>query len=105
MATSERTLHRRLTALVDESPKAFITRIRLETACVLLEGRATSIKRVALRSGYEDESSFRRAFFQFEGMSPSSYRNWAKQRLDAVAPSRPMPAHEGMPDRPVLRQS
>lgn len=33
------------------------------------------------------------------------HRNWAKQRLDAAAPSRPMPAHEGMPDRPALRQS
>ncbi|SOE98763.1 transcriptional regulator, AraC family with amidase-like domain [Burkholderia sp. OK233] len=80
LATSERTLHRRLKALINESPKAFITRIRFETACVLLEGKTASIKRVAQQSGYEDESSFRRAFVRYAGMSPSSYRVWVRQR-------------------------
>jgi transcriptional regulator GlxA family with amidase domain len=84
LATSERTLHRRLKALANESPKGFITRIRLETARALLEGKAASIKRIAQQSGYEDESSFRRAFTRFAGMSPSAYRTWIKQRQNGA---------------------
>lgn len=80
LAISERTLHRRLKLLVQESPKVFITRIRLETACTLLDGRGASIKRVAQQCGYEDEGSFRRAFLRFTGMSPSGYRTWLQQR-------------------------
>ncbi|MCU6497935.1 helix-turn-helix domain-containing protein [Rugamonas sp. A1-17] len=80
LATSERTLHRRLKALVGESPKAFITRVRLETARVLLEKKASNVKRIAQQSGYADESSFRRAFTRFMGMSPNAYRQWIQQR-------------------------
>ncbi|HWZ49715.1 MAG TPA: helix-turn-helix domain-containing protein [Herbaspirillum sp.] len=80
LAISERTLHRKLKALVNESPKVFMTRIRLEMACTLLDGQGVSIKRVAHKSGYEDEGSFRRAFIRFTGMNPSAYRHWLKTR-------------------------
>lgn len=80
LAISERTLHRKLKALVNESPKTFMTRIRLEMACTLLNGQGVSIKRVAQQSGYEDEGSFRRAFIRFTGMTPSAYRHWLKKR-------------------------
>ena len=83
MAISERTLHRRLEASAGESPKAFITRIRLESAKTLLASPASSIKRVALQCGYEDEGSFRRAFNRFSGMTPAAYRSWARQRSGA----------------------
>ncbi|MDD2546643.1 MAG: helix-turn-helix domain-containing protein [Burkholderiaceae bacterium] len=86
LSVSERTLHRRLKALVNESPKGFITRIRLEMARTLLDGQGASIKRVAQQCGYEDESSFRRAFQRFTGMSPSAYRSWAKQRQGGRTP-------------------
>ncbi len=80
LAISERTLHRRLKSLAGESPKKFITRVKLESARVMLEGMTDSIKRIAHKSGYEDEGSFRRAFFKFSGMNPSAYRVWIKQR-------------------------
>jgi transcriptional regulator GlxA family with amidase domain len=90
LALSERTLHRRLKALVNESPKAFITRIRLETACTLLDGQsAASIKRVARQCGYADDSSFRRAFARHTGMNPSAFRSWARQRLKDHDQDRP----------------
>lgn len=85
LAVSQRTLHRRLQASASETPKTFITRIRLESAKTLLASPASSIKRVALQCGYEDEGSFRRAFSRFTGMTPAGYRQWASQRSGAVA--------------------
>ena len=86
LSISERTLHRRLKALAGESPKAFITRLRLEMALALLDGQGGSIKRVAEQCGYEDDGSFRRAFTRFAGMSPSAYRSWALARARPVVP-------------------
>lgn len=80
LAISERTLHRKLKASAGESPKSFITRVRLESAKALLNYPSSSIKRVALQCGYDDEGSFRRAFNRHCGMTPSAYREWAKQR-------------------------
>lgn len=86
LGTSTRTLHRRLKALVGEAPKAFITRIRIETACTLLQAPGASVKRVGQQTGYDDEASFRRVFKQHIGMSPGQYRGWAKTRR-AVQPA------------------
>jgi AraC-like DNA-binding protein len=85
LALSSRTLHRRLKALTDESPKAFITRTRMEMARTLLENRMVPIKRVAQQCGYGDEGSFRRAFTQFTGMSPSAFRHRTLNRLERPA--------------------
>jgi len=77
---SERTLHRRLKDLVNESPKAFITRVRIETACMLLEIPGASIKQVAADCGYNDDTAFRRAFAHLVGMSPADYRRRSTTR-------------------------
>jgi AraC-like DNA-binding protein len=77
---SERTLHRRLKSLTNESPKGFITRVKIEMACVLLERPGASIKQVALQCGYSEETSFRRAFGQVTGMRPADYRRWSSGR-------------------------
>nr|WP_246713611.1 helix-turn-helix domain-containing protein [Rhizobium esperanzae] len=87
LSLSARTLHRRLKDLVDESPKSFITRVRVETACVLLETPGSSIKQVAVQCGYTDETAFRRAFTQLIGMTPADYRRWAHKRLTKSAGS------------------
>lgn len=83
---SERTLHRRLKDLVNESPKAFITRVRIETACMLLDTPGASIKQVATQCGYNDDTVFRRAFSQLVGMSPTDYKRWSSGRKTS-APS------------------
>ncbi len=77
---SERTLHRRLKDLVGESPKSFITRVRIETACMLLDIPGVSVKQVASQCGYSDDASFRRAFAQQVGMSPFNYKQWQEKR-------------------------
>nr|WP_234016661.1 helix-turn-helix domain-containing protein [Pseudomonas palleroniana] len=77
---SERTLHRRLKKLTNESPKELITRVRIETACVLLQTPGASVKQVALKCGYNEDTSFRRAFIQLTGMTPADYKRWSKGR-------------------------
>jgi transcriptional regulator GlxA family with amidase domain len=80
LGTSERTLHRRLKDASGETPKGFIDRVRFETARLLLETSVTSVKQLAAASGYSDETSFRRAFQRYSGMTPGAYRSWAKAR-------------------------
>ena len=80
LGTSERTLHRRLEQASGETPKRFIDRVRFETARTLLESSATSVKQLAATSGYADETSFRRAFQRYSGMTPGAYRTWVRAR-------------------------
>jgi AraC-like DNA-binding protein len=49
-------------------------RRRIEHARTLLETTAQSIKTIAHSIGYEDESSFRKAFRKLAMMSPQAYR-------------------------------
>ncbi len=89
LAVSERTLHRKLKTSAGESPKLFISRIRFESAKTLLASPGSSIKRVALHCGYEDEGSFRRAFNRFSGMTPAAYRDWANKRKSPLEIAKP----------------
>ena len=83
LGASERTLHRRLKEASGETPKGFIDRVRFETTRMLLETTAQSIKQLAASSGYSDETSFRRAFHRYSGMTPGAYRSWARARTVA----------------------
>lgn len=78
-----RTLNRKMKTLVQESPKDFITRVRIETASVLLESPGKTISQIASACGYSDETAFRRAFSTIMGMSPGSFR----KRLSTKIPS------------------
>jgi transcriptional regulator GlxA family with amidase domain len=80
LGTSERTLHRRLKQGSGESPGRFIERVRFETARTLLETSTSAVKRIAADVGYQDETSFRRAFRRHSGMTPSGYRAWVQSR-------------------------
>jgi transcriptional regulator GlxA family with amidase domain len=82
LGMSERTLHRRFRELTHEPPQAFITRRRIEHARTLLETTSQPIKAVARSTGYEDESSFRKAFRKLTLMSPLAYR--ARRTMRAV---------------------
>ncbi|MBC9878263.1 helix-turn-helix domain-containing protein [Bradyrhizobium sp. INPA01-394B] len=74
LGLSERTLNRRFRELTNEPPQAFIMRRRVERARTLLETTAQPIKTIARAAGYEDESSFRKAFRKLTLMSPQAYR-------------------------------
>lgn len=78
--TTERTLQRRLKTLTQETPKAFITRVRIESACVLLANPQANIREVAAHCGYKEDTAFRKAFSQTLGMTPVQYRKWITER-------------------------
>ena len=75
LALSVRTLHRRLRQETDASPAQFLTRMRLDAACVLLERGHASIKLVARQSGFGSEYNPRRAFAANLGVVPTAYRS------------------------------
>ncbi len=87
LATSERTLLRRLKNLGQQSSKTFISRVQLESARTLLETDSAAVKAVAQHCGWRDEGSFRRAFVRHTGMTPTAYRVWARQRRGDVTSS------------------
>ncbi|MCZ3382826.1 helix-turn-helix domain-containing protein [Kosakonia sp. SOY2] len=77
---SPRTLHRKLADLTHESPKHFITRVRIESACLLLENPSANIRHVAAACGYTEDTAFRKAFSQLINMTPAQYKHWAAAR-------------------------
>jgi transcriptional regulator GlxA family with amidase domain len=77
LGVSERTLHRRIKEATGERPKHFIDRVRFETARMLLETSTSPVKQLARTSGFSDETSFRRAFRRYSGMTPGAYRSWS----------------------------
>ncbi|MGM3172909.1 GlxA family transcriptional regulator [Dickeya lacustris] len=85
--TTPRTLQRKITALTGESPKAFITRVRIESACVLLASPVCHIRKVAAACGYTEDSAFRKAFLHVMGMTPTHYRRWISDRNAASGSS------------------
>lgn len=80
LATSERTLRRRLAQASGESPRRLIERVRFETARVALDVGARSVKQVAAAAGYADEGSFRRVFRRLSGITPGDYKARAGRR-------------------------
>jgi transcriptional regulator GlxA family with amidase domain len=56
------------------SPTQYLKRLRLETACQLLETSLLSVKEVAAKVGYNDCTHFVRDFKKVYGTRPSQYR-------------------------------
>lgn len=57
-----------------ETPYAYLTRIRLETAQRLLSSTTRGIAEIGMEVGYEEASVFSRAFRRRVGVSPAAYR-------------------------------
>jgi AraC-like DNA-binding protein len=58
---------------VGMTPHAWLVRLRLERACVLLSHTPWELTRVAQEVGFYDQSHFNRAFKQAFGVAPSRY--------------------------------
>ena len=73
-ALSVRTLHRRLREEAGVSPAQLLLRLRMESACALLERPGMTVKRAAGQSGFGTEYNLRRAFAAQLGVVPSEYQ-------------------------------
>ena len=79
VALSKYYFARRFKKAVNESPAAFVRRLRMEKAMHLLkEENNWTLAKVAAEVGYADPSSFAKAFAQHVGMNPSEYRQAQK---------------------------
>ncbi len=56
----------------------FITKVRIEAACVRLRATGDSILDIAMGCGFYDQSAFARQFKATTGLTPSEYRSQAK---------------------------
>jgi AraC-like DNA-binding protein len=86
LGMSERTLQRRLT-VEGTSFKQLLSDARREKAREYLADPSLDIKEVAFLLGYEDKSSFYRAFRLWEGDTPS---NWRAEQLGITESSQDM---------------
>jgi AraC family transcriptional regulator len=66
---------RSFTATIGESPRAYVERLRLERAAVLLVMRAASVLEIALDCGFQGQETFTRAFSRRYGVAPGRWRH------------------------------
>ena len=66
-------LHRKLTALIQQSPGNLIRSMRLQRAAELLIKQAGTINEIAYNVGFSVPENFSRSFKKQFGVSPSEY--------------------------------
>lgn len=71
---SERSLSRKLNAIVGSSPKQYLMSIRLKHAETLLIKSEYSLKEIVVSAGFNDSAHFSRVFKTHYGLTPSNYR-------------------------------
>ena len=95
VAQSRGNLHRRLRDLIGETPSDLIRRIRLERAAQLLESDAGSVAEVAYAVGFKSVAHFSNAFFEQNGVRPSSWRQHTHAKLPSVSATNGQRARTG----------
>jgi signal transduction histidine kinase/DNA-binding response OmpR family regulator len=73
MAVSRSLLHKKLSAIVDQSAGDFITHIRLKKSTELLKARTFNISEIAYQVGFNDPKYFSRIFRRVYGLTPTEY--------------------------------
>ncbi len=74
MHLSASQLHRKLEALIAQTPGQLIRNKRLQKAAELISQNAGNLADICFQSGFNDQTYFSRAFKQQFGCSPSSYK-------------------------------
>ena len=74
MAMSRTQLHRKITALTNQSTSEWIRRVRINKAKVMLLNTQLPIGEVAIRVGFKDQSHFSKVFQQAFDVTPSQFR-------------------------------
>jgi AraC family transcriptional regulator len=66
-------------------PRVYLTRLRVEKACELLERTDLSITEVALEVGYSSNQVLARVFLNHMRLSPSDYRRAVRDPVRSIA--------------------
>lgn len=74
--------HRIMRAYLGESLRAYIVRLRMETAISLLKYSGEAVTNIAFNVGYENPSSFNKAFKKRFGISPAELRKSNKREIN-----------------------
>jgi AraC family transcriptional regulator len=69
-------------ALIGETPKNYVARLRLERAAFRLLIHEARLLEIALDCGFQNHETFTRAFRRRFGMPPSSYREWVRRQVE-----------------------
>jgi AraC family transcriptional regulator len=76
-------LQRLFKTAIGETPKAFVSRLRLERGAFRLLVHDSTVLDIALECGYQNPETFLRAFRRRFGRAPSDYREWVQRQLTA----------------------
>ncbi len=76
-------------------PRVYLTRLRMEKACELLERTDLPITKIALEVGYSSNQVLARVFLKHIRLSPSDYRRAVRDRARPLISLRARPALEG----------
>jgi transcriptional regulator GlxA family with amidase domain len=74
VASSERTLNRKINEAFGVSPYEFMLRTRIQASAEALMGSGASIADIALQHGFCDQSTFTQHFRKRMGMTPRRFR-------------------------------
>ena len=87
--------HRVFRAVVGESPKAHLRRLRLERAVYRLKVSTDTVLHIALESGFATPETFTRAFSRSFEISPSEYRRMLRSYREYADVDQPIKTFEG----------
>jgi len=84
VGASRSSLAARFQAAVGMAPMAYLTRLRLVRAAGDLAASTRPLAEVARAAGYDNESSFSKAFARHHGQPPGQFRRTHRHRLDTT---------------------
>lgn len=68
-------LYRIFMSHTGQSPKAYLSELRIRQACTLMKKSDISVTAIAASVGFENSLYFSKAFKKIKGMTPTEYRN------------------------------
>lgn len=66
-------------------PRVYLTQLRVEKACELLEMTDLSVTQIALEVGYSSNQALARVFLKYRRMSPTDYRRAVRDPIRPIA--------------------
>ena len=73
-------INQRMEGLLGLSPKQYISRCRIDSACHLLENTDESLVAISVTCGFSDQSAFTKQFGRIVGMTPKVYRESQQEK-------------------------